>query len=273
VKQLRTATPWLVALALTAFFYFSIYGLQSQNKSAAAINMPDMGMHDMAKFWAFPIMQSAGLTALIMAWFSVALGLAQASARTMKTFGFDIDKLHRHLGLIVLGLAFAHAFVDVWDAMGDSFLTNFWFNGWAKDWPPANLAYNLGVLSFYLLLLLAPTFYLRKKIGERTWRYAHRFVLLVYVMSVWHTLALGADVAYYGWVRPFIWLAQLPLLWWFAQRMKQIASKASTKPIGKVTGFALQYLSYIAIAGIIYLVVTRQYLHFVETFQTAPSIW
>jgi hypothetical protein len=55
--------------------------------------------------------------------------------------------------------------------------------------------------------------------------------------------------------------------------MKQIASKATTKSIGKVTGFALQYLSYLAIAGIIYLVVSRQYLHFVETFQTAPSIW
>jgi predicted ferric reductase len=273
MKQLRIAAPWLVAAAFTAFFYFSIYSQQALNKSAAAINMPDMGMQNMAKFWAFPIMQSAGLTALIMAWFSVALGLAQTSSKTGKILGFDIDILHRHLGLIVLGLVFAHAFVDMWDAMGDSFWTNFWFNGWAKEWPQANLAYNIGVLSFYLLVLLAPSFYLRKKMGEKAWRYAHRFVLVAYILSVWHTLALGADVAYYGWVRPFIWLIQIPLIWWFSARMRTLASRGSVKPFGRVTAVALRYAGYLAIAGIVYLVVTRQYLHFVETFQTAPSIW
>lgn len=40
----------------------------------------------------------------------------------------------------------------------------------------------------------------------------HRFVLVFYVLSIWHTLILGLDVSFYGWIRPVIWLAQIPLL-------------------------------------------------------------
>jgi predicted ferric reductase len=259
MNKVKLATPWVVAAVMFSSLYAIIWNLQAHNASAAAVNMPDMGMADMQKFWAFPIMQAAGLTALVLAWFSVAIGLKQAVGKK-EILGFNLDRLHRDLGILVIALVFAHAFVDIFDAMGDSLATNFWFNGWAKDWPDANAAYNIGVFSFYMLVLLAFSYYGRKSIGEKAWRFAHRFILIAYGLSVWHTLALGADVAYYGPIRPLLWLAQIPLLWWFALAMKKRSR-------------VLEYLGYAGVALVVILVVTRWYLYFPYSFQSAPSVW
>jgi hypothetical protein len=61
----------------------------------------------------------------------------------------------------------------------------------------------------------------------RRWRFLHRFVLLFYGLSVWHALILGLDVSYYGWIRPTIWLAQVPLLALVIARIRQPANSSS----------------------------------------------
>jgi DMSO/TMAO reductase YedYZ heme-binding membrane subunit len=97
----------------------------------------------------------------------------------------------------------------------------------ATGWPAAVWGFNTGILAFYALLLLAPTFYARRRIGIRRWRFLHRFVLLFYGLSVWHALILGLDVSYYGWIRPTIWLAQVPLLALVIARIRQPAKSSS----------------------------------------------
>jgi len=200
-------------------FYLWLYSLQSADQSAAAIGMSSMHMNRMGVFWSFPLLQASGLAALIWAYLGVALGLVQ-SGRNLHWLPLSkgqTDRLHRQISLLVIGLILVHAVATAFDAMGDNLKTV--FVPWQESWTAAVFAYNIGIFALYLALLLGPTYYLRSRLGPRTWRIAHRFVLVVYILAVWHTLIIGADVDYYSWIRRFIWMMQVPLLAVFVWRL------------------------------------------------------
>jgi methionine sulfoxide reductase heme-binding subunit len=218
-----------IATIATLAIYAWIYHLQAQGRSPAALAMSSMGMRNMSKFWAFPILQASGLVGLAFAYASVGLGLLQ-SAKPIRRLGMSpatVDRIHRQISLTVLALVALHVVATAADAMGDSWRTVLLPNGWATSWPAANWAYNLGVLALYTLVILGPSYYLRGRIGRHRWRIAHRFILLFYVASVWHALILGLDVSYYGWLRPTIYLAQIPLLLLLAHRLREPLRRAT----------------------------------------------
>jgi hypothetical protein len=91
--------------------------------------------------------------------------------------------------------------------------------------------------------------------------FTHRFTLLIYILSVWHTLILGLDTSYYSWVRPFIWILQIPLLLLFMRRLLQpsrISKKATngSQVWAKTIRFGLVALSGIAIVLVFIIVLT-----------------
>ena len=257
---------WLVTITgVLAFLalYFFIYHLQSQDKSAAALGMPSMHMNKTRTFWSFPILQASGLVGLVASYLAVLLGLQQSRRAVgwLKLGYRSIDQLHRHIALLTLGLVIVHAVATVFDAMGDSWRTVFWFNGWANaktGWPAAVWGYDVGIIAFYTLLLLGPTFYLRRKIGVSTWKYLHRFILVFYIGSVWHSLILGLDMSYYKWIRPTTWLLQIPLLWLFAKRFNELAKRNSEKKTGGkyLISQALVGLAYAGILAALLIVFT-----------------
>jgi sulfoxide reductase heme-binding subunit YedZ len=62
---------------------------------------------------------------------------------------------------------------------------------------------GLGIVAGYLGALLGLTFYIRRRIGPRLWRQAHRLTVVVYALAVAHTLGAGTDAST-PWMR--IWL-------------------------------------------------------------------
>ncbi len=246
-----------------ALIYQYIYHLQSLNKSAAALGMPKMGMQDMNKFWSFPILQASGLVGLVTAFLSVLLGLQQSRRAVgwLKLNYRTIDQLHRQIALLTLVLVVVHAIATAYDAMGDSWRTVLWFNGWANEktgWPQAVWGYDTGILAFYLILILGPTFYIRRKIGVSLWKYAHRFILVFYIGSVWHAMILGLDMSHYGWIRPTVWILQIPLLWLLASRFKELVEKNATvkTSIKYLTSQLVVAISYLAIIASLVIVLT-----------------
>jgi hypothetical protein len=91
--------------------YIHIYTLQHHNKSAAAVGMSNMGMNNMSKFWAIPVIQASGMAAIGAAWFAIVLGLQQSRRKVgwLKLKYPEIDSLHRHLSILVLALVAVHA--------------------------------------------------------------------------------------------------------------------------------------------------------------------
>lgn len=217
----------------------------------------------MSTFWSFPILQASGLIGMVTAYLGLLLGLQQ-SRKVAGWFNMSyrkIDQLHRQLALLTISLVVVHVIATVYDAMGDSWRTVLWFNGWANaktGWPQAVWGYDTGIFAFYCLLILGPTFYLRRKIGVSMWKYLHRFILIFYVGSVWHSLILGLDMSHYSWIRPLVWLLQIPALWLLARRFGELAKK--NKESNSAPGVAVSYLmvvaSYIGIVAALIIVFT-----------------
>ena len=248
----------------TGLLYLYIAHLQSRGQSAGALGMPDMHMQQMRKFWSFPLLQASGLTGLFFAYLSVLLGLQQ-SARGLPWLPLSyrqIDRLHRQISLLVIGLVFVHVIATALDAMGDSWKTVLIPGQWGRQgWPQADWGYTLGIIAIYVLIVVAPTFYLRRLIGTGRWRVLHRFVLVVYACSIWHALILGLDVGHYSWIRPVIWLAQIPLLALLVRRLMLPArggrnpTKVASASI-TATRYALIAVSVAAVLAILAIVFT-----------------
>lgn len=52
---------------------------------------------------------------------------------------------------------------------------------------------GLGVVAAYLAAALGLSFHIRRRIGPRRWRQAHRATVVVYVLAVVHALGAGTD--------------------------------------------------------------------------------
>ena len=84
----------------------------------------------------------------------------------------------------------------------------------------------------------------------------HRLAAIVYVLSIWHALLLGADIAFYGWVRPMMWLLQIPLLLLFIRRLVTSARGGTRAPVTRGVCYALSAVSAAAIVGVLAVVIT-----------------
>lgn len=73
------------------------------------------------------------------------------------------------------------------------------------------IAIPLGQGALCLAVPLGLLFYFRHRIGANAWRWLHCSVIVVYVLSVWHTLLYGTNVWYGEWPRTVMWLLQLPI--------------------------------------------------------------
>jgi predicted ferric reductase len=223
-----------------------IYGLQEQGLSPAAIAMSaHMDMTDMNQYWSFPLLQASGLAALIFSYCSIILGILPYALH--KNFINSIGNAnfwHRHFSILVLILILVHMVATAMDSMGDSWKTVLLFSQWAEQgWPEAVLGYNLGIAAFYILLLLGPTYYALHSSGYAKWKILHRFIFLFYALSLFHALILGLDIAYYSWIRPFLWAIQVPLFALVIIRVSRYLNsfKNADNFLGKFTKISLVF--------------------------------
>jgi len=241
-----------------------LYWLQAAGKSAAALAMAaDMDMRKMGVYWSFPILQSSGLVALLFAYVGALLGLWQAIKQGAgRSATSSIERVHRHIALFVVGLVLVHMLATALDAMGDSWRTVLIPGTWAKQgWSAAVTGYNTGIAAVYLLLLVGPSYYFRGLLGPKRWRFIHYFVLGFYVLSIWHAMILGLDLAHYVWLRPTIWLLQIPICVLLMIRLYRPMRTPVTKAgflgsLSRVVGVGLFVLSAAIAAGLVYVVVT-----------------
>jgi len=174
---------------------------------------------------AIQLVQASGIAALIWAYAGLLLGLLigirplpsrpgrlrterPGRARTKRPGRSVVLALHRQLNLVVLAIVLLHALLFALGMPGGSLLVAF-VPGASG---PQSLGYTLGVLALYLALLLGPTYYLRDRIGRRTWLVAHQLAALSYAVALWHALALGTEIRVDGAARTLTWALQIPLL-------------------------------------------------------------
>ncbi len=139
------------------------------------------------------VTRAAGLTAYVLLWLSMVWGMAIStkilSPALEGTYTYDF---HEFLSLLGLGFVLLHVVVLVLD----KFLP---FNWWQIFIPFIDtyrpLWVGLGIIGFYIFLLVTVTFYMRQSIGNRAFRSIHILSLAGYLGATLHGFFGGTDSA------------------------------------------------------------------------------
>jgi len=145
---------------------------------------------DSLQFWWY-LTRAAGLMGYFLIWLSTAWGLVVSSKilDSIMERGFTYD-FHEYLSW--LGLAFIGIHVIV--LMADKYLPyTIWQVLIPFLSPYRSFWVGVGVIAFYLSLLVTITFYLKQKIGTAAFRKIHYLSLVAYVGATLHGLYAGTD--------------------------------------------------------------------------------
>ena len=137
--------------------------------------------------------RASGLVALVLVTVSVGIGLAMAG-KVMRRPGLSRKLLavHEYTALAGLIAIAVH---------GITLLGDPWLNpGVAGVTVPFAMSFRtaftgLGVIAGYLAAFLGLSFYIRKRVGPKLWRTAHRATIAVYVLGLVHALGAGTDAS------------------------------------------------------------------------------
>ena len=137
------------------------------------------------------ITRAAGLTGYLLLWLSVVWGLAVSSkildSLLHRTFIYDF---HQFISLLAIGFIVLHILVLLFDSYLPYSLAQI-LVPFLSPYRP--LWVGVGILAFYLVLLVTVTFYLRGRIGMSAFRAIHTLSLVAYLGTVIHSFFAGTD--------------------------------------------------------------------------------
>jgi predicted ferric reductase len=132
--------------------------------------------------------RALGIAALVLACVALPVGLTVGRRLVRGGRGTQARSLHRALALWALAAIGLHVLALTGaTALGPSvvgLLVPF-------AWHYRTLATGLGVLGAWVTAALGLSYYLRRHIGARRWRIAHRFVAVGLVLGILHTIGGG----------------------------------------------------------------------------------
>jgi sulfoxide reductase heme-binding subunit YedZ len=171
--------------------------------------------------------RASGIVALALISLSVILGLAMAGrvSREPKLRKAMIA-VHEHAALAALIAIAVHGIT----LLGDKWLDP----GPLGILVPFHMGHEplytgLGIIGGYLAAALGLSFYARRRIGAKRWRSLHKATILVYVLSVAHTLGAGSDAGT-PWLRAQLVLTGAPILFLFVMRVLPSGGGSAARP-------------------------------------------
>ncbi len=137
------------------------------------------------------ITRAAGIVAYLLVWLATAYGVAVSSKILEPVLhgAFTYD-FHEFLSLLAIGFVALHVLVLLADRYLPFSIAVILVPFLAPYRP---LWIGIGVIGFYLTLLVTITFYLRKQIGTRAFRVIHLLSFIAYVFAAIHGLMAGTD--------------------------------------------------------------------------------
>lgn len=144
---------------------------------------------DSQAYWY--LARAGGVVAYILLWLATCWGIMMSSKVIKGVVSVPVAfALHEFLPILGVVFAALHALV----LLGDAYIG---FTPW-QLLIPFTSSYKpfwtgLGVLAFYLFVALIASFYMRKRIGQKTWRSLHYTSYLGFLIALLHGLMAGSD--------------------------------------------------------------------------------
>jgi predicted ferric reductase len=141
-------------------------------------------------FWF--LSRSSAAVAYTLLWLSMASGLMISNKMAWLWPGGPVAfDLHQYTSLLGLALAVFHALI----LMGDRYIH---FGLQQVFVPFSSVEYRpvwvgLGQVAFYMMAVVALSFYVRRRIGNRSWRLIHYLSFVTYLLALGHGIFSGTD--------------------------------------------------------------------------------
>jgi predicted ferric reductase len=166
-------------------------------------------------FWY--LSRSTALVAMGILWASMMLGVGITNKMARLWPGAPAAfALHEYLSLLGLGFAAFHGLILLGDRFSNfslaQILTPFATSSYHPFWV------GLGQLGFYTWVIVTASFYVRKYIGQGTWRTLHYVSFFTYLAALFHGIASGTDTSL-PWVQGFYWITGASLLFLLTARV------------------------------------------------------
>ncbi len=144
------------------------------------------------------ISRSSGLVAYSLVTLGVLWGLIQSGGLFRTRFSPVLALgLHSFLNWMGLGFAALHGLILLGDGYIHIDLPRV-FTPFLSEYRPVPV--GLGIISFYLMLLLSLSFYARSLLGQRAFRLLHYVSFAVFVMVTAHGIYAGSDSGTLWWM-------------------------------------------------------------------------
>jgi predicted ferric reductase len=188
-----------------------------------------LGLNSVQIWWY--VTRASGLTGYFLIWLSMIWGFAIPSRIIQpildNTFTYDF---HEHLSLIGLGFIVLHVVVLLFDKYLPFNILQILIP-FTDTYRP--IWVGLGIISFYILILVTFTFYLRSQIGGKAFRSIHLLSLLGYLGATLHGFFGGTDsalpVAMFLYVITFL-VAVFMTVYWLVIRFLGHEEKSTFAP-------------------------------------------
>jgi predicted ferric reductase len=221
-STLGAQTFLLVLLAMAVGTLFAVVVLPGLAPNLAATLLGT----DPKAFWY--LSRGSSFVAMSLLWLSMALGLTITNKMARVWPGAPAAfAIHEYVSLLGLGFALFHALV----LMGDHYIK---FTLAEILIPFTTLGYKpllvgLGQVGFYVWLLVALSFYVRAKIGSKTWRAIHYISFLSYGVALYHGITSGTDTKML-WAQTYYWVSGGSLLFLLMYRIIVTSAAKWNKP-------------------------------------------
>jgi sulfoxide reductase heme-binding subunit YedZ len=187
-----TRSGWFIASAVAGLALAGLVMLLALAILTGLINTAALGSAlgiTTKTSWYFS--RSSGVVAYILLAGSTIWGLLLTTKLIKNTIPAALSlAMHNILSWLAIFLAGLHGLALLLDSYYDYSFTNLLvpFTGpYRPGWV------GVGIIGFYLMVLTSGSFYLRKRIGQKTWRRLHYLTFAAFLMVTVHGLMAGTD--------------------------------------------------------------------------------
>src|SRR5690349_7940520 len=159
-----------------------------------------LGLDSVHVWWY--ITRASGLMSYLLVWLSALWGFAISSkvfdSFLKREFTYDF---HEHLSLLSLGFVVLHVVVLLLDRVEPMKLVEVlipFVSNYRPFWT------GIGIIAFYVSILVTVTFYIRSRISMKTFRTIHYLSIAAYVGALLHGLYAGTDSPL-NWTQTMYW--------------------------------------------------------------------
>lgn len=216
---LQTAILFLLAFSVGTIFAVVLLPIMIPSLEFS------LGGNSPKAFWF--LSRASSFVALTLLWLSMALGLTMTNKIARVWPGVPASfAIHEYVSLLGIGFSIFHAFI----LLGDDYIA---FTVRLILIPFTTVGYKpievgIGQTVFYGWAIVAFSFYIKARIGQKTWRWVHYLSFALYAAAMYHGIFSGTD-SKLSWVQYYYWISGTSILFLLIYRIMVAISTAIEK--------------------------------------------